>query len=220
MVRLHPLALAVAPLLGLACTPVPDHPAPTMTVPAPAPPPPAPSAAPHAAEVAPATSAPSAAEKAPFVSTCQAVSFTLATKRISASGVELRAELVNRGSAPIALTRTGDGSVAGARYPTVTFSLTPDRHADPGRCGLINAMTVGDLVTLAPGAKVELEWLFPPTPSEPGRYTLRATYRNDPAAEPIRSGAVPPSAELLARYRATSPCEVTSNELTFHWTGR
>lgn len=181
-------------------------------------PPPSISSEPAAAEqsVEDETASPSA--PAPlFVSKCKNVTLMIKTKAIAASGLELDVELGNAGKRPITLMRTNDGSDANMRNPTVTFELTPRKIAPQGRCGNVNGFDDHDIVTLAPGSRVKLEWLYPPHPSAPGRYTLRATYRNDPAASPIRGLAPSPSAAQLARVDTTTACEVTSNDLTFDW---
>ncbi len=172
--------------------------------------------APPAESVEQETAAPS--QPAPlFVSKCKDVTLTIKAKAITASGMELDVELANAGRRPVTLMRTNDGSDANMRNPSVSFDLTPRKIAPQGRCGLINAFDDHDIVTLAPGARIKLEWLYPPHPSAPGRYTLRATYRNDPAADPMRGKAPAPSAAQLARVDATTACEVTSNGLSFDW---
>ncbi len=81
---------------------------------------------------------------------------------------------------------------------------------------MMNSLDDKDFVTLKPGERRKLDWIDPPTPGRPGRYTLKVTYRNDPRAVPIRGGAPqPPTARQLAMIEGTLPCEVTSNTQTF-----
>ena len=77
-----------------------------------------------------------------------------------------------------------------------------------------------DFVTLPPRGAAKLGWLVPPTPGKPGRYSLRAIYRNDPAAKPMRGGEPrPPTQTQLDRLAKTVPCELRSNALAFDWDG-
>ena len=115
---------------------------------------------------------------------------------------------------------TGDGSSYDRRNPSVSFALTPNDVGNEDRCGMINAMEDADFVTLKPGESRKLDWIRPPQPGKPGRYTLRATYRNDPSAKPMRGGEPhPPTASQMEKLSRTVPCEVTSNALTFEWNG-
>lgn len=204
-------ALAIAWLT--ACSRPSPAPAPAPSPSPAASPSPAPAASPSPAPVASSDPAPS---PAPFASQCKGITLTIALAG-GQNPLVLGATLANQGTEPVALVRTADGSSGGHRNPTMSFELRPDTPVPPGRCGLMNAYEDADFVTLQPGAKQKLEWIYAPEPAKPGRYTLRATYRNDPNRED-------PGAKLTeeqrTRHRATMPCEVTSNAITFDWNGR
>lgn len=151
---------------------------------------------------------------------CPNVTLALKLKKADA-GLELEAVLKNGDKAPIDLMTTGDGSSFGKRNPRLTFTLEPNDIQAVGTCGFINALADQDFITLKPGESRKLDWVHPPTPGKPGRYTLKVTYKNDPAATPLGSGAPkPPTAEQLARIAKTTLCEVTSAPLSFTWDGK
>lgn len=136
-------------------------------------------------------------------------------------GLEIDATLKNSGAAPIQLMTTGDGSSFGRRNPRLAFKLEPPDIKEVGTCGFINAMADEDFITLKPGESRKLGWVHAPTPGKPGRYKLIVTYVNDPAAEPLGSGAPhPPTAAQLARLAQTQKCELTSAPLIFTWDGQ
>lgn len=215
----HPsprLALLIGLLLGAGATVTAcQHAAPTAA---------APDAQADAAPVSPATAslAPSVdagstrSAPAPFVSGCTDIVLTIGVRK-SKEVFELDATLTNEGKAPVALVRTGDGSTGGRRNPSLVFELRPDTPAPEGRCGMMNAFEDADFVTLLPKQKLPLEWILPPPPAKPGRYTLRATYRNEPGR--VDTGAQLTEAQRT-RHERTVPCEVTSNTLTFDWNGK
>ncbi len=137
------------------------------------------------------------------------------------NGLEIEAALKNTGPAPIELMTTGDGSSFGKRNPTLTFTLEPNIIDKVGTCGFINALADDDFVTLQPGQRRKLDWVHPPTPGKPGKYTLTVTYDNDPTAKPIGSGAPrPPTPAQLARFAKTAQCKVQSAPLHFTWDGK
>lgn len=150
----------------------------------------------------------------PFVSKCEGVVLDLAMGGGAPGdvGLPVKATLRNTGRKAISLMLTGDGSDSGRRNPTFAFELTPDRASPVGLCGMMNAITDADFINLAPGESRELEWLFAPTPAGSGRYTLSATYRNDPMSDP---GQTPEA--LVPRFRRTVACEAKSHTLTFDW---
>lgn len=151
---------------------------------------------------------------------CPNVTLALKLKKAEA-GLLVEAVLKNGDKVPIELMTTGDGSSFGKRNPRLSFTLEPNDIQAVGTCGFINAMTDQDFITLKPGESRKLEWVHPPTPGKAGRYTLKVTYKNDPAATPLGSGAPrPPTAEQLARVAKTALCEVTSAPLPFKWDGK
>jgi hypothetical protein len=151
---------------------------------------------------------------------CPNVTLELKLKK-AASGLEIDATLKNRGATSIELMTTGDGSSFGRRNPRLTFTLEPSDVKEVGTCGFINALADEDFLTLGPGQSRKLGWVHPPTPGKPGKYTLRVTYKNDPTAEPLGSGAPrPPTPAQLARIAKLAQCEVTSVPLSFIWDGK
>jgi hypothetical protein len=152
-----------------------------------------------------------------FVSKCKNITLKLTKKATSSSWLEVELELKNEGKARASLMATGDGSCANMRNPTMTFDLDPNQRGPEERCGMINALAEEDFLALKPGESKKLEWISAPTPAKNGHYTLRATYRNDPDANPLRGGAPAAPKALLDRVKATVPCEVTSNAITFDW---
>ena len=131
--------------------------------------------------------------------------------------VEPVLELRNASGAAVALMKTGDGSTSDMRNPSLRFEILPANLAVVGRCGNVNGLSEEDFVTLPPGGHTKLDWLYVAPPKVSGRYTIRATYRNDPKSTLLRGLAAPPSKKLVARARATVPCELVSNTLTFDW---
>lgn len=139
----------------------------------------------------------------------------------SDSGLMIDAALRNTGKAPIELMTTGDGSSFGKRNPGLTFTLEPNDVSATGTCGFINALADEDFLTLKPGELRKLGWVHAPMPGKPGKYSLTVTYKNDPAAPPIGSGAPrPPTPAQLARVAKTTECKVTSEPLRFSWDGK
>lgn len=156
----------------------------------------------------------------PALAECPKVTLALKLKKAE-NGLMVDATLKNGGAAPIELVSTGDGSSFGKRNPSLRFALSPNDIKELGTCGFINAFADGDFLTLKPGQSHKLGWIHPPTPGKPGKYTLTVTYKNDPAAPPLGSGAPhPPTPAQLERIAKTQLCEVTSAPLTFTWDGK
>lgn len=153
----------------------------------------------------------------PFVSRCTGVSLVMVSAKPSKYAVDIVLELRNTGSAPVELMTTDDGSCHGMRNPAVSFDLVPNQRAVQARCGNVNGLADHDFVTLTPGMHHKLEWIHGPTPAKPGRYSVTATFENDPNADILRGVAAPPAAELVKRARATVACKVVSNTLSFEW---
>ena len=153
----------------------------------------------------------------PFVSRCTGVSLVMVSAKPDKYAVDVVLELRNDGPAPLELMTTDDGSCHDMRNPAVTFDLTPNQRSIQARCGNVNGLTANDFVSLAPGMHHKLEWIHGPTPARRGRYTIRATYENDPNAEILRGLAAAPEPALVKRARATVACRVVSNSLTFDW---
>jgi hypothetical protein len=156
----------------------------------------------------------------PVLADCPKVTLELKLKKAE-SGLMVDATLKNGGATAIELMKTGDGSSFGKRNPRLTFTLSPDDIKEVGTCGFINALADEDFLTLKPGQSQPLGSVHPPTPGKPGKYTLTVTYKNDPAAEPIGSGAPhPPTPAQLSRIAKMAQCEVTSAPLQFTWDGK
>lgn len=154
----------------------------------------------------------------PLAKTCDGVSLVLVSVTRQADRVNAVLELRSHASRYVSLMAPGDGSSAGRRNPTVTFTLTPSHIAPVMGCGNMNPLSKNDFLLLAPGARKELSWVYAPTPSKAGRYTLQVTYRNDPTS--TRLGDQRPgtrSAKLRERARATVACTLTSNVVSFDW---
>jgi hypothetical protein len=155
----------------------------------------------------------------PLATTCAGVSLAIVSVTKDAHGVDAVVELRNDSSAHVPLMLPGDGSVSGRRNPTVTFELSPDRVEPQAGCGNMNAMSPREIAFLAPHSRTKLGWLYPPTPSQSGEYTLRATYRNDPTSDRLGDNRPGPKTDaLVARVRKTLPCTLVSNTVTFTWT--
>jgi hypothetical protein len=151
---------------------------------------------------------------------CPHVTLELKLKKAPA-GLMVDAVLKNGGKTAVELMTTGDGSSFGKRNPRLTFTLTPNDVKEVGTCGFINALADEDFLTLPPGQSHKLGWIHPPTPGKPGKYTLTVTYKNDPTAEPVGSGAPrPPTPQQRERVTRTAQCEVTSAPLQFTWDGK
>jgi hypothetical protein len=158
-----------------------------------------------------AAPAPSAA---PFASRCEGVSLVL-TKVVVRDGYAFAGlELRNTGKSAVKLMATGDGSSEDMRNPSLAFTLSGKPYPPRRECGNVNGLAEEDLVTLAPGQTKVLDWVSP-VAADKGHHTLRATYRNDPASAVLRGVAPPADEALIARARATVPCELTSNTLDF-----
>lgn len=153
----------------------------------------------------------------PFVSRCSGVSLVLVSVAAKQGSVEPVVELRNGGGASVALMNTGDGSTSDMRNPSLKFEILPANLSTVGRCGNVNGLSEEDFVTLPPGGRAKLGWLYVAPPKTAGRYTIRAIYRNDPKSTLLRGLAAPPSQKLVARARATVACELVSNTLTFDW---
>lgn len=213
--------LAVA-VIAISCkaadAPIELRPVPPPPSAAERPPPPEDAAAARVEVVAePSDGTDRAVDAGPFVSQCAGVSLVMVSAKPDKYAVDVVLELRNDGASPVSLMTTGDGSSHDMRNPTVAFELTPDRRAVEARCGNVNDLSAEDFVTLAPGARHKLGWVRGPRPAKPGRYTLRATFENDPSGNLIRGVASPPDKALVARARATAPCRLTSNTLAFDW---
>jgi hypothetical protein len=141
--------------------------------------------------------------------------------KVTEYGVDAVLELRNGSAFYVPVALPADGSSQGRRNPTLKFELTPNNVAPAMGCGNMNGASAADFVTLAAGASKKLEWAHPPTPSKPGRYSLRATYQNDPQSPLSMLGdnmPGPKTDQLVARARKTVPCTLTSNAVSFTWT--
>jgi hypothetical protein len=161
---------------------------------------------------------PPPATPSPLAAGCEGVSLVIASVTKDSRSVRAVVELRNGSSSHVPLMLPGDGSGSGRRNPTVTFELSPNRVKKVAGCGNMNALSPREIVFLAPGSRTGLDWMQPPTPSKPGSYTLRATYRNDPTSERLGDNFPGPKTDaLVARARKTAPCTLVSNTVTFQW---
>ncbi len=175
--------------------------------------PPAPSPASSAKDDPPEPPAPS-----PLATSCNGVSLVIATVTEEHHRVNAVIELRNQSTAHVPLMLPGDGSGSGRRNPTVTFELSPNHVERQAGCGNMNGLSAQEIAFLAPASRTNLGWLSPPTPSKPGRYTLRATYRNDPTSDRLGDNMPGPKTDkLIARARKTLACTLVSNTVTFVW---
>lgn len=119
------------------------------------------------------------------------------------------AHLVNDGREPVDVVLPGDGSTHGMRSPLVVWSHPPL----PGICGNINALRADEVVTLAPGQRVKLEWLGSLQFATPGRRRLQLRLEHDPERPwgGVPLGEHDPAA--MARVRQIKPFIAVSNEV-------
>ncbi len=154
----------------------------------------------------------------PLATTCAGVSLVIVSVTKDQYGVDAVVELHNGSSAHMPLMLPGDGSGSGRRNPSVAFELSPNRVEPQLGCGNMNSLDPREIAFLAPHSRTKLGWLRPPTPSSPGQYTLRATYRNDPTSDALGDNFPGPKTDaLIARVRKTLPCTLVSNTVTFAW---
>ncbi len=184
---------------------------------------PAPSAAPSGALAAAPGSAPAPSDvrkpfDAPVVSKCDGVALTLGNARFDQGHLEVDATLTNKGKTSYALIATMDGSTDARRNPAIRFTLAPNEQKPVGYCGMMNAMTDADFMTLAPGASKKLEWIYVPQPAHSGAFTLRATYTNNPDRALERMGVSNKDDEsrFALKIQKTVACQVTSAPLTIN----
>jgi hypothetical protein len=156
----------------------------------------------------------------PFATTCEGVSLVLSVTT-NLDSIDTVVELRNASGKNVPLMLTGDGSSRKRRNPTLTFELSPNRVTPQAGCGNMNALTPREIIVLAPGERRRLEWVDVPTPSQAGRYTLRATYENDPTSKELGDNPSGPATDrLIARVKKTVPCRLSSNTVTFVWSPR
>ena len=152
-----------------------------------------------------------------FESKCDGVALVIVSVFARDGRLVVNAELRNNGGRAVPLMTSGDGSSEDMRNPTVSFLVSPDTVLFPGRCAEVDSLAPADFVTLAPGASKRLEDVFPPTPTKPGLYSVRASYLNDPMARMIRSISRGSDPKLLKRGRKTTPCRLVSKPFSFEW---
>ena len=154
----------------------------------------------------------------PLSTSCEGVSLVIASVTEQEHHVNAVVELRNGSATHVPLMLPGDGSGSGRRNPTLTFELSPNEVERQAGCGNMNALSADEIAFLAPASRTKLGWLSPPTPSKPGQYTLRATYRNDPTSERLGDNKPGPKTDkLIARARKTIACTLVSNTVSFVW---
>ena len=160
----------------------------------------------------------------PLATSCAGMSLVIVSiDTVSAPGaLDVNIELRNDGAEHVPLMLTGDGSASDRRNPRLLFELTPDDTTPLYGCGVMNGLSPQDFAFIAPKERRRLEWVTPHwLPSKPGRYTLRATYENDPTSSALGHNPPGPRTDrLVARARQTVPCRLVSNAVSFTWTYR
>lgn len=166
-----------------------------------------------AASVMPVASASSA--PVPSVSACSKVTLALAV--VDPRKPSFRATLKNEGKETVHLVQVGDGSPEGRRLAHTSWEVvsgTPDPKPELG-CGMMNRMTEKDLFALAPGQSKVLEPWYRSPHVLPGAVTARLVYDNDPTSEIGGSYGDAAEKAVVAAMKASTPCRVVSNPVTF-----
>jgi hypothetical protein len=131
------------------------------------------------------------------------------------------ARLTNLAKHPITIVLPGDGSESAMRTPIIAWSVLPvtsdlphpEEPPLPGlsRCGNMNSLAAGEIVSLEPGESVRFEeWMWRPTFPGPGEYRVVLYYSNVPDRD--WQGVGFHDAHLMARVRASTPLAVRSAE--------
>jgi hypothetical protein len=133
---------------------------------------------------------------------------------------EILATITNDGKSAVTLVTPGDGSFMGRRTPRLSW-LVADADGNPVvrgplvGCGNINALRAGEVFELHPGESADLvRWLGGPY-LETGVYRVRLRYENDPS---LVWGGIPlgdHDAAEMKRVRASTRCNLVSNEIVF-----
>ena len=131
--------------------------------------------------------------------------------------VDIRATLTNKGHEPRTIVLPGDGSTEGWRSPVITWTLTPVPRGPFIRCGNMNSLQPGEVVTLAPGDSVALgDWIRPDMSGSERRVWARMVYSNEPEIEWGESPGLDQHDPIeMAKVRASDRCRVESNEILF-----
>jgi hypothetical protein len=156
----------------------------------------------------------------PLATTCEGVELVIESAQRFEDRFEVVVALHNHSKEYVSLMLTGDGSNGGRRNPSVRLELSPNDVLPAAGCGNMSPTNPAEFIYLAPAERRALGWIYPPTPSKPGRYTLRATYRNDPQSNNLGDDSPGPAADrFIARLRKTVSCTLASKPFAFTWTG-
>lgn len=118
------------------------------------------------------------------------------------------AKLTNSGNRSVTVVLPGDGSVCGWRTPVLTWSPSVKNG---GRCGNINRLREKEVVTLAPGKSVDLDWLDPPAPGLVGKHKMSLTYENKPDLRWMGTPLGVHDPKAMEKVRSSTALKVTSN---------
>jgi hypothetical protein len=125
--------------------------------------------------------------------------------------VVFTAHLVNKGKKPVTVVQPGDGSDCGWRTPLISWDRARERERGRIlRCGNINALKPAEVVDLAPGKRLKLEWVGQPS-LRPGMNKVAVEYEHVPGMKwkGLPLGTHDPAA--MEKIRESVPIKLTSN---------
>jgi hypothetical protein len=139
---------------------------------------------------------------------------------MSSYQVGLSGVLHNTGARTITLVAPGDGSTRVVRTPVITPEVrTADGNVHvlrPGTLidGQINPLRSEEVFDLPAGVSRSVgRWLSVVGITEPGTYTIRVQYFNDPEMEWTARPLADHDPAAMERVRASTPCRVMSNTI-------
>lgn len=140
--------------------------------------------------------------------------------------VKVSASITNAGNWFVRLVSLGDGSESGWRTPIAKWIIHEMHEGEAPKplsfeslrdCGNINALSLDEIFSLAPGKTKELgDWMHLPPFTNPGKYRVVFSYSNQPSLEwnGVPLGIHNPFAMWLIRN--STQCDVKSNEVYFN----
>lgn len=158
--------------------------------------------------------------RAPFVSKCSNLRLTLESLAPNKFGPpRVKVSIANDGPLPVSLMVPGDGSEDDGRNPTITWTVDGKVPPRGLRCGNISSLAPRDVVEIASHDSMELDRVHLPEDQAIGVHNVVIRYRNDPAGPMpgFKDGQPGVPAALLAKARATTPCELVSAPLRATW---